>query len=254
MSDREEWLARTFVELADTLVEEFDLVDFLSTLSQRMVELLDASEVGLILADAGGRLRAMAASSERLHLLELFEIQNDEGPCLECYDSGEQVINVVLADADPRWPTFAPRARHDGFQTVHALPLSLRTQVIGVANVFSADAQQLSDREVSLAQSFADVATIGILQAQAIEQTGQLARQLQNALNSRVVIEQAKGVLAERLDVDMQAAFERLRTYARTNNIRLTDVARSAVDGTLTAAELRAPSSADGGRSAGLAD
>ena len=131
MENPEQWLAETFVELADTLVDDFDVVDFLSGLTQRCAELLDATEVGLVIADSAGRLHVMASSSERMRMLELFEIQSDEGPCLDAFHTGAQVVNVELASADDRWPAFAPRARDEGFGAAHAFPMRLRNEVIG---------------------------------------------------------------------------------------------------------------------------
>jgi GAF domain-containing protein len=241
MDNREEWLADTLVMLADTLVAEFDVIDFLATLTERIVELLQASEVGLMLAEPQGHLRVMAATTERMRMIDLFELQADEGPCLECFASGEPILNVALEpDAtEARWPAFTPRARDAGFRTVHALPMRLRDQVIGVANIFHAAPTTISDHDAHLAQALVDAATIGVLQERAVQHGGLLAEQLQHALNSRVAIEQAKGAVAERADVDMTTAFAWLRRYARTHNLRLATVARSVLDRTLAVDALR---------------
>lgn len=235
---REEWLARTFVELADTLVADFDLIDFMSVLVERCAELLDTAEVGLALAAARGELRVMASSSERMRALELIEFQNDEGPCRDCLLSGERVLNVRLDQAEDRWPRFAPQARESGFQMVHALPLRLRSDVIGAMNIFSPGLVELSGEDVNLTQALADAATIGILQERAVKHGTDLAGQLQGALNSRIVIEQAKGIVAERRHVDMDEAFALLRSYARSNRKQLSDVARAIIDHSLAPAEL----------------
>ena len=238
MEHREEWLARTFVELADTLVADFDLIDFMTVLVERCAELLESAEVGLALAATRGELRVMASSSERMRALELIEFQNDEGPCRDCLLSGDRVLNVRLDQADDRWPRFAPQAREAGFHMVHALPLRLRTDVIGAMNIFSPEVSELSPEDVNLTQALADAATIGILQERAVKHGTDLAGQLQGALNSRVVIEQAKGIVAERRQVDMDEAFALLRSYARSHREQLSDVARSIIDHSLAPAEL----------------
>ena len=198
MQDREEWLADTLVGLADTLTTDFDVIEFLSTLAERLVELLDAAEVGLVLADSQGHLRVMAASTERMHMLDLFEVQTSEGPCLDCYRSGDAVLNVELERAEARWPVFAPMARSAGFRAVHVLAMRLRDQVIGAVNIFHTSTVAISERDIHLAQALADVATIGLLQERAVRHASELSEQLQRALTSRVVIEQAKGAVAER--------------------------------------------------------
>jgi hypothetical protein len=144
MENREEWLAKTFVELADTLVADFDLIDFMSVLVERCAELLESAEVGLALAATRGELRVMASSSERMRALELIEFQNDEGPCRDCLISGEQVLNQRLDAVEDRWPRFVPLAREAGFQMAHALPLRLRSDVIGAMNIFSPETRELS--------------------------------------------------------------------------------------------------------------
>jgi transcriptional regulator with GAF, ATPase, and Fis domain len=228
---REPRVAEVFVELADTLIAEFDLVDFLKRLAEVTVELLDVDAAGLMLADHDDQLQAMAASDENTALLELFELQHDEGPCLDCFRSGQPVVNVELGAA--RWPLFAAAARDAGFVASHALPLRLRHDVIGALNLFSASPAELGPDDVALGQALADVATIGLLQERAVRRRELLAEQLQHALNSRVLIEQAKGVFAERAMVDMRESFEALRRYARSNGRPLNDVAASVIDGSL---------------------
>jgi AmiR/NasT family two-component response regulator len=237
--DREGWLADTLVSLADTLTAAFDVVEFLSTLAERIVDLLDAAEVGLVLADPRGRLRVMASSTERMRLMDLFEVQTSEGPCLDCFRSGEAVINVDLEHAAAAWPVFTPMALQAGFRTVHALPMRWHDQVIGAANIFHATAASIDDRDRHVAQALVDVATIGILQERAVRRGTDLAEQLQRALNSRIAIEQAKGAVAERAGVDMDTAFGWLRTYARSNNMRLAVVAVAIVERALSIDALR---------------
>ena len=226
-----ELLSDTFVELADTMVADFDVIDFLHLLTDRSVALLAASAAGVVLADPRGELRVAAASSEEAGLLELFQLQNDQGPCLECFRTGRPVTAADLAGPDRRWPRFAPAAARAGFASVEALPMRLRDQVIGALNLFRAETGPLDPADLRIAQALADVATIGLLHERNVRRRETVAEQLQAALNSRVVIEQAKGKLAERLGTDMDRAFTMLRDHARTTNQRLTDVARAFVDG-----------------------
>jgi hypothetical protein len=239
--NRERHLAETFVELADTLVDDFDVIDFLQVLAVRCVELLDVAAAGIVLADQGGSLRTVAASDERARLLELFEVQNDEGPCRDCYQFGAAVVNVDLDGARERWPQFAPRAIAGGFRSANALPLRLRSQVIGSLNLFHADAGGLDGPELRMAQALADAATIGILQQRTIRRGEVVAGQLQAALTSRIIIEQAKGVLAERLRISTDDAFEVLRGAARSRNRLLSDLAREIADGSADPAQLVNP-------------
>jgi GAF domain-containing protein len=232
-------LATIFVEVADTLVDEFDLIDFLHMLTDRAASLVDAAAVGIVLADPRGRLEFMAGSNENVKLLELFQLQNHEGPCLEAFRTGHPVINVDLGAAGGRWPRFAPRATALGFQAVHAFPLRLRQQVIGAMNVFGATkGGDFHDTDVAVMQALADVASIGLIQERAIRRGEVLSEQLQGALNSRVVIEQAKGAVAQARGVSVDEAFVSIRSYARSNNRHLTDVAHTIVAGPATAEQL----------------
>ncbi len=235
-----ELLSETFVELTDTMVAGFDVIDFLHVLTDRSVQLLDVSAAGLLLADPRGELRVVAASSEAARLLELFQLQNDQGPCLDCFRTGRPVAAVDLAAAAVRWPRFAPAARRAGFGAVQALPMRLREQVIGALNLFRADAGILAPADIRVGQALADVATISLLHERSMRHSDTLNEQLQAALNSRVVIEQAKGKLAGRLGVDMDQAFSLLRDRARNGNHRLSDLARAFIDGTETLADLDA--------------
>ena len=222
-------LSDTFVELADTMVADFDIIDFLHLLTDRAVRLLAVSAAGVVLADPRGELRVAAASSEEAGLLELFQLQNDQGPCLDCFRTGRPVTAAGLAGPAPRWPRFAHAATQAGFATVEALPMRLRDQVIGALNLFGAGPGGFDTADLRIGQALADVATIGLLQERNVRRRETVAEQLQGALNSRVVIEQAKGKLAERLGIDMDRAFKMLRDYARTTNQHLTDVARDFV-------------------------
>jgi GAF domain-containing protein len=235
---REEWLAHTFIELADTLVADFDLIDFMSTLVDRLSELLDSSEVGLALGNAGGQLRVLASSTERMRLLELIEVQNDEGPCRDCYRDGVRVVNQRLDDSNTRWPNFSLQARAAGFRMVHAIPLRLRDETIGAMNIFNANLTELTSQEVNLAQALADAATIGILQERAVSHGVELAAQLQRALDSRIVVEQANGIVGERLHVEMGEAFDLIRGYARSHRRRLSEVAVAIISDELRLTDL----------------
>jgi GAF domain-containing protein len=220
-------LAKVFVEVADTLVDEFDLIDFLHMLTDRIADLVGASTVGLLLADQHGRLQFMAASDENTKLLELFQVQNHEGPCLDAYQTARPVINADLRRAGARWPRFAPHATAAGFRAVHAFPLSLRKEVIGALNVFGTEVGGgFDDGDVQIIQALADVATIGLLQERTISRGEILTEQLQGALNSRIVIEQAKGAIARTRGISVDEAFTIIRDHARRTNQRLGDVAR----------------------------
>jgi transcriptional regulator with GAF, ATPase, and Fis domain len=225
-----ELLSDTFVELADTMVADFDVIDFLHLLTSRSVALLEVSAAGVMLVDPRGELRVAAASTEAAGLIELFQIQNDQGPCLECFRTGRPITVADLTGPGQRWPRFAAAATQAGFRAVEALPMRLRDQVIGALNLFGAEPGTLSPAALRIGQALADVATIGLLQERNVRRNETVAEQLQAALNSRVVIEQAKGKLAERLGLDMDRAFALLRDYARNSNQRLTDVARRFVD------------------------
>jgi GAF domain-containing protein len=224
-------LSETFVELTDTMVADFDIIDFLHVLTSRSAELLNVSAAGLLLADPRGELRVLAASSEAARLLELFQLQSDQGPCLDCFRSGHPVTATDLG-ADQRWPRFAAAAGQAGFSAVQALPMRLRDQVIGALNLFRAAPGTFDADSVRVGQALADVATIGLLHERSMRRSDTLNEQLQTALNSRVIIEQAKGKLAERLGIDVNEAFTLLRDQARNRNERLSDLARGFVDGT----------------------
>jgi GAF domain-containing protein len=228
---RESQVIRAFLELADTLVADFDIIDSLTILAARCVEILDTAATGILLADSELHLRVIAASSEQARLLELFQLQNDEGPCMEAFASGQSVIHTDLGEANDRWPRFAPYAISAGYESVHAIPLRLRGNLIGAMNLFRSDPGRLADGDIALAQALADLASIAILQAAAATEARGREEQLQHALDSRVVIEQAKGMLAESAHIDMPAAFERMRSRARNTNTKLTDVAAGIVDG-----------------------
>jgi GAF domain-containing protein len=235
---REQVLAETFVVLADTLVDDYDVVDLLDQLVASCVDLLGVTAAGLLLDDQKGHLAVVASSSEETRLLEIFQLQNNEGPCLDCVRTGTAVTSGDLGGELERWPLFVPAALDAGFRSVAALPLRLRSHTIGGLNLFDSRTDQVPLADRRLGQALADVATIGILQRRSAHRSTMVAEQLQHALNSRVAIEQAKGVLAERNTMSMDGAFGALRRHARNHNLKLTDVALAVVRGELDPAAI----------------
>jgi GAF domain-containing protein len=233
MAVRETLLAQTFVQLADSLVDEFDLIELLTVLSHRCVALFDAGAAGILLGDQRGSLQVVAASTEQARLLELFQLQSDEGPCLECFSSGAAIAVDDLQTVD-RWPLFTHEALEAGYHAVHAFPLRLRDIVIGTLNIFMNEPVAFKAEDLQLCQALADVATIAILQHQAVKAAENVNGQLQQALDSRIAIEQAKGILAERFHVEMDDAFSQLRAFARSSNQKLSIVAEDVVGGRIT--------------------
>lgn len=223
-----ERLSELFVELADTLVADFDLVDFLHRVTDHVAEASGEPDVGLMLEDAGGGLRFMAAAGEA-GVLELLQLEHDEGPCVDCHRTGVSVAHVDLAEAGDRWPTFAPRAVEAGFRSVHAFPMRLRDDVIGAMNVFGRQAGPLDEQDVAVIQALTHVATISIIQERIVDRVELVAAQLQHALDSRVVIEQAKGVVSQALGLDVHDAFTVIRSHARSHGLRLAAVAHDLV-------------------------
>ena len=235
---REQVLVETLVKLSDTLVDDYDIVDFMQRLAEACVTLLEVSAAGIMLADSGGALRHIACSSEEMRLVELFELQVEEGPCFDAYAAKASVLCDSSERAVALWPQFGSFARERGFAAVSAVPMRLRDDVVGALNLFSATDGALTVEDEQVAQAMADIATIGILQHRAILDKGALATQLEAALDSRVIIEQAKGVVAERLHVDVDEAFVIIRKYARDHNRLLTDTALQFVSGAISVDEL----------------
>ncbi|MEI8238498.1 MAG: GAF and ANTAR domain-containing protein [Actinomycetota bacterium] len=216
----------------DSLVDEFDVIELLTTLAHRTAELLDADAVGILLADELGQLRVVAASNERMGLLELFQIQNEEGPCFDSFRTGEIVFSSELPNS--LWPRFGIESAEAGYRTVCAVPLRLRDAVLGCLNLFIEGTHPLSNADVALARALADVASIAVVQDQLTRQAVIREGQLQHALNSRIAIEQAKGMICERSGLDMNESFDQLRSYARRSNRGLTELAESMVIGTIS--------------------
>jgi transcriptional regulator with GAF, ATPase, and Fis domain len=229
LQTREQALAQTFVKLADSLVDDYDVVDLLDQLVNACVHVLGVTAAGMLLDDQKGNLALVASSSQESRLLELFVLQSNEGPCLDCVRTGTAVISGNLDEEASRWPRFVPAARLAGFHSIAAMPMRLRDHTIGGLNLFMDSPQVVPAAERLLAQALADVATIGILQQRSLHRSHVLSEQLQNALTSRIAIEQAKGVLAERNNLTMDSAFDALRRHARDHNLKLTEVARAVV-------------------------
>ena len=223
-------MAEVFVGVADALVGEFDLLDFLNGLAQRATEISGSPGVGVLLSNSTGGLTHVAASSEDARILELLQLQHEEGPCIECYRNGKVVVTTDLATSVDEWPHFAPQALAAGITRVYAFPMQLRDDVLGAVNVFGRPDDRMTAEDMTLVQSLAHIATIAIVQERALSQAELVTEQLQRALDSRVVIEQAKGAVAAGLGVEVEDAFTIIRDCARRKRMRLTDLARAIVD------------------------
>ncbi len=230
---REAEVVRALVEMADTLVDDYDVVDLLTGLTDRCVCLLGVSAAGVMLASPAGSLSLVASSSEAMRMLELFELQAKEGPCLDAFRTGDAVEQESLEAGSGRWPSFSAAAVKSGFQSAIALPLRLREVTLGAMNLLFAEQMVMTEENIIVARAFADLAALSIVQHRASSDALRLNEQLSDALTSRIVIEQAKGVISERAGIDLAEAFSRLRDYARNGNLRLTGVAQAAIDGTL---------------------
>lgn len=227
--NREQALADTFVRLADTMVDDYDVAELLDQLVNACVHVLGVTAAGLLLDDQKGNLALVASSSQESRLLELFVLQSNEGPCLDCVRTGRAVTSGNLEDDRDRWPLFVQAADMAGFHSIAAMPLRLRDQTIGGLTLFMDVPREIPLADRRLAQALADVATIGILQQRSLHRSHAMSEQLQTALTSRIVIEQAKGILSERNNLTMDAAFDVMRRHARDHNLKLTEVARAVV-------------------------
>ncbi len=237
-ADREARVSAAFVSMASSLANGYDVVDLLTELTAECAQLLDVASAGLLLADGLGVLHVLAASSERARQLEVFQLQRDEGPCRDCFHMGAPVAVADLDQAVHRWPQFVPAARAAGFVSAHALPMRFRDNVLGALGLFGSHVGALGPADLDLGQALADVASVALVQERSVADRTVLTEQLQTALTSRVVLEQAKGVLAQQGDLDMVRAFTVLRRYARDHNLRLTDVAQAVVARSLLAQQL----------------
>ena len=238
---RETLLVRTFVTLADSLVATYDVIDLLQTLVDQSNELFDASAAGIILGPDDDHLEVIVSTSEESRLVGLMQIRAGEGPCVEAVTTGRVVSVVDPAEMAERWPTFADAARQSNYVSVHAIPLRLRGQTIGSLNLFRDHEGALNEEDAIAAQALADVATIGVLQERAVRDHTVVREQLQRALDSRTVIEQAKGVLSHVHRLDMEAAYRLLRQHARSTQTPMSVVAAGLVDGSLQIAVAQPP-------------
>lgn len=224
-TSRETRVLDAVVSLVDSLLDEFDVVDLLTELTEQCTQLLDIASAGLLLADPRGQLHLMAATSEAVHDLELFQLQADEGPCLDCYTTGRPVSVADLTDAQARWPRFIGAAARTGIASVHAVPIRAAGTVLGALGLFGTKTGDVTEADQLLAQTLAHVACVAILQEHA-PTPDTVSPQLRAVLASRVVVEQAKGFLRERLAVSAEDAFALLRRYAHAHGEHMTDVSR----------------------------
>lgn len=237
--------SKTFVPLEATLLADSNMTELLALLAERCVGLLDVDAVGLMLVAPNGGLRVAASSDDHMRAVGLFELQAQEGPCIDAWRDGAAVLDQPLEHNRDRWPAFAPEAEAHGFATVHALPIRLHGEVIGALNLFSRHTRPLPTREVQVAEAMAEIATFVVLQHRTVLHAQMLNGQLKQALSTRIRIEQAKGIVAARLGVDMEQSFGHLRGYARHHNRRLAEVAGDVIAGTLTPAQLLQPDGRD---------
>ncbi|HWH98450.1 MAG TPA: GAF and ANTAR domain-containing protein [Pseudolysinimonas sp.] len=236
---REQRINGAFVAVADTLIADYDLIDLLHTLVDVCADILDVEAAGLVLADDDGDLQLLASTSEQADLVEIMQVSAGAGPCVDCFRTGSVVMVDDIAESGEKWPEFKAAALEQGFRAVHATPMRLRGQVLGALNLFSNKPGILNPADADVAQALADVATIGILQERSIRETSLVAEQLQWALESRVVIEQAKGVLSVLEKIGVDEAFARLRSHARNNNLTLRAVAEGVTARTLDLSSTR---------------
>ncbi len=223
--DREARVLDAVVTLVDSLLHDFDVVELLTDLTERCAQLLDVTSAGLLLADPRRNLHLVAATSDRTDELELLQLQAEEGPCLDCFASGEPVSVADLASAIERWPRFVPAARSAGFESVHAVPMRAAGWVLGALGLFGTEVGELNEADLLVGRSLAHVASVAIVQEHPPTSDTVLPH-LRSVLASRVVVEQAKGFLRERLDITVADAFTLLRRYARTSGVGLSEVAR----------------------------
>jgi GAF domain-containing protein len=239
-TSREGRLNAAFVMVADTLTDDYDVVELLHTLVSECTEIVDAQAGGLMLLDAHGDLQVVASTAESAELVEVLQLAAGVGPCLDCFATGEQVSVPDVAASD-RWPAFREDALKRGFRSAHAIPMRLRGDTIGTMNLFGGSIGALTDRDAAAAQALADVATIGILQQRIAAHAQVVAEQLQRALDSRVLIEQAKGAIAQFNGTSMDESFAVLRSYARDHNLTLHSVSEAITNRSLPIAALTVP-------------
>jgi GAF domain-containing protein len=234
-TSREARLNSAFVMMADTLTADYDVVDLLHTLVVECTVIVAATAGGLLLADQRGQLQLLASTDESAELVEVMQLAAGAGPCVDCFTSGISVSVPNIAASGGRWPDFEGSALGQGFQSVHATPMKLRGEVIGTLNLFNVAPGAFTPRDAAVVQALADVATIGILQQRIATESHIVAEQLQRALDSRVLIEQAKGAMSQALGLTMDEAFGAIRNYARNHNMTMHAVATAITAHSLTA-------------------
>lgn len=240
MTSREGRLAEVLIGLADTLVSDFDVTDLFLRLVESCAELADTDHVGLVLADQTGTLQVMATTSEEALVIELLQLEKQDGPCFDAYRSGSPVFvpDVSAPEAQERWPDFVRVSSQAGINSVTALPMRLRQHNLGALNMFRTRKGLLNDDELATARALAGIASISILEDRAAHDARLVINQLQQALDSRVVIEQARGIIAQQSNLGMEEAFAKLRRYARDRNLRLRNVAERVVSRQLDPSEI----------------
>lgn len=243
-------LGQAVGEITDALVQDFDVVDVATQVVTSCAELVGADNVGLLVADAAGQLRLLAATSEEAHVIESFQVEGGDGPCLEAFTTGELVSAGSPGEIAGRWPHFARIAQREGIGAVFAAPLTMRGRPIGSLNVFSEAPGELDADARRKVELLAGLATVALTQAERVRDHATTVQQLQTALTSRVAIEQAKGVLIAATGVDVDEAFARLRAYARANRRRLSEVALDVVERRLDAETFTATAPTGSGRAA----
>ena len=240
---RETRINTAFVAVADTLTTDFDVVDLLHVLVEQCIDILGTDAGGLMLVDGNGQLQLMTSSSEAADFVEVMQLGADSGPCIDCFTSG-RAVSVPDIEATQQWPEFTRAAVQGGFHSAHAVPLKLRGQIIGTMNLFAHEPGALSARDAAVAQALADVATIGILQERISRESTILAEQLHRALDTRIVVEQAKGMIAHTLTIRIDDAFALIRNYARSHHLTILAVAEGVSERSISADLLVAASPA----------
>ena len=240
MADTEPWLETTLVELAEALDERPSETGYAWVLTARLSERLAPAGVCFMLAIKVGGLAVTAASSDEVSKLAALQARLGEGPCIDCLRTGQEVLNAAVTAADDLWPSFVPAARASGFGTLSALPMRSREQAIGVIFWAAAEAQQLAGRDLRELRVLARMTAITLAQLRESRRNAMAAEQLQQALDSRVLIEQAKGAVAARLGVSPDRAFDLLRGYARQANLTLAEVSTQAIGNVLSPHDLMA--------------
>jgi GAF domain-containing protein len=230
---RETRINTAFVAVADTLTQDFDVVDLLNTLVEQCTEILNTDAGGLMLVDGEGQLQLMTSTNEAADFVEVMQLDAASGPCIDCFRTGAPVSVPDIESSGDRWPAFRKTALQNGFRSVHATPMRLRGQVIGTMNLFGTKSGTLTERDIAVAQALTDVATIGILQERMIREGHVVAEQLHRALDSRILIEQAKGMISHSLSIPMDEAFAVLRAHARSNNLTIRGVSEGISNRTL---------------------